>query len=217
MRQLPHIEALQGSPEWHAARQGHLTASNLAKAAKFLKTGAPSKERTDLMMELVAERMTSLATTHFVTEAMQHGLDFEQEAIQQFENHTGLIVQQAGFVRHMTIPFFGASPDGFIYDPNRDMFAIVEVKCPTSKTFVEWSLQNEVPDQHMHQMLAQMACCGAREGVFVAYDPRVRLGKNLLVRELAASNEQIEEVEELAKTFLRQTEELFNKVVNHGN
>jgi len=217
IRKRPPIEAVQGSDNWHAARRGKLTASRMADAMSFLKNGTPARARIDLMMELVAERMTGVATDHYVTPAMQWGLDNEAGAIKTFENKTGLIVEPAGFVLHPTIDNFGASPDGFAYPPESSMFAIVEVKCPTTKTFVDWCIQGKIPENYRWQMVAQMACCRTREGLFVAYDPRVTSGPNLLVRELILEDDrEIVECEEAAKVFLQQTDELFDEVIKNA-
>ena len=211
---LPSIEATAGSDNWYAARRGFLTASRMADAMSFLKNGSPSKDRINYMMDLVAERMSGVAATHYVTDAMQWGIDNEAGAIAEFENETGLIVRPAGFVVHPSIPFFGASPDGFLI--YADAFATLEIKCPTTRTFVEWTIARKVPDAHRLQMLAQMACCGTREGVFVAFDPRIVHGRKLMVVDVTATNEEILEVEEAAKTFLRQTEEIFEKVTENA-
>jgi putative phage-type endonuclease len=215
MRTLPIIEARSGTDQWYAARRGLLTASRMGDATSFLKSGAPSKARTDLMLELVAERMTGIATTHFVTPAMQWGLDHEAEAISQFENKTGLLVEPAGLVIHPMIPGFGATPDGFVRMPD-GKYALLEVKCPTTRTFLEWKLAGGVPEQHRAQMIAQMACCGALDSIFVAWDPRIADNKGLIIEAICVEPGDLSEVEEQAKTFLAKVEEIFEKVTQNG-
>jgi putative phage-type endonuclease len=216
MKTLPPIEAESGSDQWYAARRGLLTASRMGDATSFLKNGSPSKDRSNYMMDLVAERLTGVAMTHFVTPQMQWGTDHEKEAISEFENRTGVMVLKAGLVLHPRIPFFGSSPDGFLHLPSVGQYAILEVKCPMTRTFLEWKLAGTVPEQHRLQMLAQMACCGAKEGVFVAYDPRIPAPNNMLIQNMIAEESEIAEVEEQARTFLRQTEEIFERMTSNG-
>lgn len=205
------IEAESGSANWYAARRGMLTASKMNDAMAFKQKGGPAQVRIDYMMDLVAERMTGIATTHFVTEAMQWGTDQEANAIAAFEDLSGILVHRGGLVLHPKIEFFGATPDGFITSPEMPL-AIVEVKCPTTSTFVEWRLAGEIPEKHRRQMLAQMACCRTQDGIFIAYDPRVKVGRNMIFYPLVATAADIEEIEAAAKVFLEETEQMFRKV-----
>jgi putative phage-type endonuclease len=212
---LPPIEATQDSEQWVAARRGRLTASRMNDAMTFLAKGGSSVKRTDYMMELVAERMTGIAAAHYVTPAMQWGRDNEAPAIRLYEEKYGDFVRPAGLVLHPTIENFAASPDGFII--SGELLIPVEVKCPTTKTFIEWRLSGAVPEEYRRQMIAQMACCShhdkIRMGVFIAYDPRVTIGRNMMMIPVTVEDGEVEEVEQAAIRFLEQTDELFRKVV----
>src|SRR5208282_5802297 len=67
-----------------AARCGKLTASRMNDAMDFLKNGNPSKKRTDYMKDILAERITQLSAWHYVSPAMQWGIDTEKEAIIEY-------------------------------------------------------------------------------------------------------------------------------------
>jgi hypothetical protein len=69
---------------WLSARAGKLTASRMADAMDFRKDGKPSAARTKYMHELLAERLTGLSAPHFVSPAMEHGLEYEDEAVDVF-------------------------------------------------------------------------------------------------------------------------------------
>ena len=117
------------SPAWTAARVGILSASRFAEAISKTKTGwGASREK--LMQELLAERLVGAKVDHYVTPAMQWGLDKEAEAWEQYEARTGVLVQTAGLFMHPRIEFLGATPDRLL--PG----GLGESKCPTSITQV---------------------------------------------------------------------------------
>ena len=88
----------------------------MADAMSFTKKGTDSSERMKLKMEIVTERMTDIIVPKYVNAAMQWGIDNEPLAKQKFENETGILIKDVGFVPHPTIENFGASPDGFTSD-----------------------------------------------------------------------------------------------------
>ena len=123
---------------WLRARAGKLTASRMRDAMDFLKNGQPSAKRSQLMRELLAERLTGDSVRHFVTDAMAWGLEREAEAKAAYEAETGVIVGEAGFYDHPRIDNLGATPDGLV--PS----GLIETKCPTTPTFVEWRMAGGV-------------------------------------------------------------------------
>ena len=190
---------------WLSARCGKLTASRMCDAMAVLKNGQPAKARADLLRELLAERITGSSVRHFVTDAMAWGLEKEAEAKAAYEAHAGVLLMDAGFYDHPRIDNFGATPDGLIAGER-----LIETKCPTTTTFVEWTLKGEVPDEHKPQMCAQLACTGRRAVVFVAYDPRIKNpARRLFVREYEPTREEIEAVEAAAESFLAELDRMF--------
>jgi len=199
--------APQGSGSWLNQRVGCLTASRMADAMAMLKSGKPSEARNKLLIEILAERMTGDAAPHFVNDAMRHGLEFEPVAKSAFEAHTGNLLDACGFVLHPTIEHFGASPDAFL-----DADAVVEFKCPTTTTHIGWMLAGVVPDQHKPQILAQLACTGRAHAVFVSFDPRMPAARQLFVKEWTPTREEIEAVENAARSFLADLEAMFQQL-----
>lgn len=187
---------------WLAARAGKLTASRMKDAIAVLKNGSPAKARFDLIRDLLAERLTGQSVRHFVSDAMQHGIETEDEAREVYEAATGDFVGAAGFYDHPRIDGFGATPDGLLR-PN----GLIEIKCPTTPTFVEWRMAGVVPEEHKPQMLAQMACTGRKWCEFVAYDPRIRdEDARLFVRRFSPADEEIAAIETAAEKFLADLE-----------
>lgn len=198
--------AAQRTPGWVKARQGLLTASRMAEAMNFLKGGKEAADRRQLKVDILAERLTGYSIDHYVTPAMQWGMDHEDEARFVYQCDKGVAVQQCGLVLHPSIEFFGASPDGLLPDG----LGLVEIKCPTSRTHIEWLLAGVVPEKHQPQMLAQLACTQRQYCDFITYDPRFPSPKDRMIRRFSPTPEDIKAVEEAARQFLKEIDEMFD-------
>jgi predicted phage-related endonuclease len=195
---------------WLEARCGKLTASRMHNAMAFTKKGIPAAERTDYMRELLAERLTQVSVRHYVTDAMQHGLEYEGEAINEYEVETGSLVQrQPGFFDHPRIQMCGASPDGLVGSDG-----LVEAKCPTTVTFIAWRLAGCIPEERKPQMALQLASTGRKWCDFVAYDPRIQDPKlRLFIRRYEPTAEEIAAVEAAAEDFLRDLDRYWDLLI----
>lgn len=195
---------------WLSARAGKLTASRMAAAMSYLKDGkTPSSERRRLMMDLLAERLTGASAPHFVSDAMQHGIDYEDEAVDWFVELTGRDVRPSKFYEHPTIDNFGATPDRELDD------GLIEVKCPTSATFISYVMAGVVPPEYRPQMTAQLLCSGKRWCGFIAYDPRIRdERKRLFMRRFEPTQEERDVVEAAAIKFLDELDVAFDTFVS---
>ena len=112
----------QRSEEWFSARLGKVTASNLANVTATTRSGE-SAYRRNYRLQLVTERLTGQRTEVFINQAMQHGIDTEDEARNYYVfKHED--VEEVGFVDHPTINMAGASPDGLVGDDG-----LIEIKC----------------------------------------------------------------------------------------
>lgn len=196
---------------WLSARCGKLTASRMADAMSFLKNGQPTSARRRLMFELLAERMTGDSVPHVVTDAMQHGLDFEAEAVDVFvARYPSYSVKTSRFYEHPTIENFGATPDREIGEDG-----LLEVKCPTSMRYLEWVMGGEVPEEHKPQMAAQLLCSGKSWVGFIAYDPRIREEeRRLFMRKFQPEPEYLVKVQEAAVQFLAELDDMFDQFIN---
>jgi putative phage-type endonuclease len=196
--------APQGSGAWLSARAGCLTASRMADAMAMLKSGKPSESRNKLLIEILAERMTGDAAPHFVNDAMRWGIEQEPHAKSAYEAVSGNLLDACGFILHPSIEHFGASPDAFL-----DADAVVEFKCPTTTTHIGWLLAGAMPEQHKPQVLAQLACTGRTRAVFVSFDPRMPMARQLFVKEWTPKLEEIQAVEFAAMSFLEDLDAMF--------
>ena len=197
---------LQGNGAWFNARTGKLTASRMKNAMKYLKGGADSADRKNLKIEILCERLTGDIVDKFVTPAMTRGIEEEPRGKEAYELKTGRLVKDAPFVDHPRIENCGASPDGFVDD------GLIEIKCPTTSTYLSWILAGVVPDDHKPQMALQCACTGRPWVDFVAYDPRMPEAQRLFVRRYTPTVEEIAEVEAEATKFLQEVEEMFDQL-----
>jgi hypothetical protein len=188
---------------WLRARAGKLTASCMPKALDRLKDGSPSKKCLDYQKQLVAERLTGESIHHFVNDAMQWGLDTEDEAKAYWQADTGIIISEWRFFDHPLIDNLGASTDGQI---GKD--GLIEFKCPTTPTYMDWVMAGVVPEEHKPQMLIQMACTRRTWCEFVAYDPRVRQ-RPMFRRRYEPKWSEVESMEEKARDFLAQVDAMF--------
>jgi hypothetical protein len=196
---------------WLDARAGKLTASRMKDAMSFLKNGEPSIKRSDYMRELLAERLTGYTTRHFVTAAMQWGLDTEAEAKLMYAKISGNKLLPGEFIEHPTIENFGCTPDAPF---SNDHDGLTEIKCPTTGTFIEWKLAGVTPDEHKLQMLAQLACTKRKYVDFFAYDPRIKEeSKRYFLRRFEPTQTEIMIVEEHAIRFLDELEKLWEAFV----
>ncbi len=198
--------------DWLAARAGKLTASRMADAMDFLKNGQSSQRRSDLMRDLLAERMTGESVRHFVNDAMQWGLEKECDAKAAYEALTGEFVAECGLYDHPEIDMFAATPDGLLGSDG-----LIETKCPTTPKFVRWVLAGTVPEEHKPQMAAQLLCTGRKWVEFVAYDPRVKHhARRLFIRRFEPEPSYLIKVEQSALVFLAEVEALWAQLTERA-
>lgn len=167
--------------------------------------------RADYRAELVAERLTGYCLNHFVTPEMQWGLDHEDDAREAYEVATGNLLDGAGYIEHPRVPFFGATPDAFLMDPERGR-GVWETKCPTTRTHMAWLTAGVVPEEHKPQMIAEMLCSGCSWGHFTSFDPRMPKRLRLFVRSFVPTAEEFDRVAKGYVQFLEEVDALFERV-----
>lgn len=163
------FELEQGSPRWREARCGLVTASRCFEMTATTQAGVYTAKREKYRSELVCEILTGQPTEQYVTRDMQWGADQEPFARAAYELERDVLVETCGFVQHPEIERFGASPDGLVGE-----FGLLQIKCPTTATHLNWLLAGTIPLEHCPQMLAEMSCTGRDWCDFVSYDPRLR-------------------------------------------
>lgn len=196
----------QGTPEWHAARLGRVTASRVADVVARTKSGWGAS-RDNYMAELVAERLTGVAYEGFTSAAMQWGADTEPYARDAYQFYQGVSVVEVGFVPHPTVEMSGASPDGLV-----GADGLVEIKCPNTATHIATLRRRGVPEKYVTQMQWQMACTGRQWCDFVSFDPRMPEELRLFVRRVPRSETMIEALEKDVRAFLDELEAVIREL-----
>lgn len=201
-------EIIQGSTEWFYQRLGKVTASRVADVIAKTKTGY-STSRDNYMAQLVVERLTFTKQESYTNAAMQWGTDQEPFARAAYEAAQGVMVEEVGFVRHPTIEWAGASPDGLVGGEGE---GLVEIKCPNTLTMIETLLSQKVPGKYFTQMQFQLACTGRKWCDYVVFDPRMPDKAQLFVKRVDRDDTYIAEIEAEIVKFLAEVQSQVNQL-----
>lgn len=202
------IEGLsQNTPEWIVHRHGMVTASRVADVMSKRKDGKESAPRKKYKTDLMLEVLTGKAAEHYVTPAMEFGLENQPLAAEAYEQHTGIEIEEGGFWVNDRIPRFGASPDYLVGDDG-----LMECKVPNTDTHIDTLLSEEIDEAYLWQMQAQMACTGREWCDFVSYDPRLPKQLRLFVKRVPRDEKLIAAMEFEIILFLEETIEKLKKL-----
>lgn len=185
------------SPEHAAARIGRLTASRISEAIAKTAAGKWGAGRSNLMAQLIAERLTGVPAERFVSKEMLWGIETEAQARSAYEFYQDATVETLGFVEHPSIQMSGASPDGGV-----GADGLIEIKCPNTATHIDFLLSDEVDKKYRDQMYWQMACTKRRWCDYVSFDPRMPAELQMRVRRFVWDDKIVTTLEHDAKTFL---------------
>tara|TARA_R110000803_G_scaffold205690_1_gene272543 strand:- start:257 stop:877 length:621 start_codon:yes stop_codon:yes gene_type:complete len=190
----------QRTAEWFQARLGKVTASNIDTIISKVRSGESSYKRK-YRMQLVTERLTGRVVPVFVNAAMQHGVDYEDEArnlyIERFKLLKDVDVKEEGLVDHPRIPMSAASPDGLVGDDG-----LIEIKCPQPLTHTETLMSHNIDQKYIHQMQWQLACTERQWCDFVSYHPEFPDEHKLFVKRVERDDELIARLEVEVEKFL---------------
>jgi len=191
-------EIVQGTEEWLQARLGFCTASRVSDAL----AGKDTEARKNYLWQLVAERLTKMPQAGFAPNAaMIRGTEQEPIARAAYEAHTGVFVDQVGFVPHPTIKWLGASPDGLVGHEG-----LVELKNPNSATHLQYRKAGKVPTKYKNQMMLQLACTQRKWCDFVSFDSRLPVSKMLFIVRFEPEQKEIDEMLDKIQVFLSEVE-----------
>lgn len=107
-------ELLQGTEEWHAARCGMLTASEMKHIiTPTLKIASNDKQKAHFY-ELLAQRITGYVEPRYISDDMLRGQEDEVDALEVYKKEYAKI-ERVGFVTNDKWGFsIGYSPDGLV-------------------------------------------------------------------------------------------------------
>ena len=130
----------QRSQEWYELRDGMLTASDWATV---LGTN-PYSKKDALLLKKCGKNMPFPSNS-----AIDWGVKYEDVATQIYEQRNNVNILLFGCLRHPTIDFLGASPDGITPDG-----VMVEIKCPSKRV-----ITGTPPVYYWTQVQAQLEVC----------------------------------------------------------
>lgn len=145
LKKIPVL--VQRTPEWHAARDSLITASDFAQALGLGKFGTQK--------ELIVKKCGYEEQGGFNASCppLKWGTMLEPVANMVYERRNHVKLWEFGLLRHPTISHFGASPDGV-----SEHGIMVEIKCPYKR-----KIDGTVPLQYYYQIQGQLEVCGLEE------------------------------------------------------
>lgn len=161
----------QGGNDWLRERAGHATASCFADILATGRNGQPLKAREDYLMRLVVERITGEPVQTPSSFAMQWGTEAEPYARAAYEEETGSIVREVGFIKHPKHKLVGASLDGRVSEKGA-----TEYKCPHNSAIHLLTWEAGMPEHHKPQVQGQIWTAELDWVDFCSYDPRMQTG-----------------------------------------
>lgn len=149
----------QGTPEWHKARAGHITASRMATVLSH----RAAKGRADYKLELVLD-LEGVEDWNSADDPpwFAHGRAWEDRARGWYEYTYNVDVLQTGFVEHDEHRWLGASPDGYTAE------RLLEIKC--HKSLTQWrEAVGRVSKAYYDQVQTTMLVMGLPEAHLIHY------------------------------------------------
>lgn len=155
----------QGSDEWHQARCGLITASEVKLLlTPTLKTANNDKSRSNIY-ELAAQRISRYIEPTYISDEMLAGHTNEVIARDLYSDAYEPI-EEVGFITRDFGGFtIGYSPDGAAVMSNKG----IEIKSRRQKYHVKAVVDDEVPDEHILQVQAGLLVTGWDAIDFITY------------------------------------------------
>jgi len=155
----------QGTPEWHASRNGLLTASEMNLAVTpTLKQANNAKTRAHVY-ELAAQRLSGYTEPTYLSDEMLRGHADEITARDLYSDHYELVEEMGFITRDFGGFVIGYSPDGGCVMSDRG----IEIKSRRQKFLVQTVVDNVVPDEHMLQVQTGLLVTGWESVAFITY------------------------------------------------
>jgi len=153
-------DIIQGTQDWHEARWAKIGGSSAS--GLFIKSDT-------LTMDVLAEYTEQFQLTDgYQSSAMERGNELEPEARYELELYTGLKFIDCGWIQSVDNPLLGISPDGITEDETIHC----EIKCPSAKKHIQTCLSDEIPLEHIPQLVHYFTVNSKCEKVyFVSYRP----------------------------------------------
>ena len=157
---INRIDIVQQTKEWHEVKHGKIGGT----LSKGLHTTGQKKDT--LLIEILSQRIEEFDEAEiengFESSAMMRGNDLEPLAIEHLEQYTGYKFIQTGWLQSEENELLGISPDGI----TENLKVAAEAKCPSAKKHTETLINNEIPLEHIDQLVHFFTVCDELEELF---------------------------------------------------
>lgn len=191
----------QGSPEWKLDKCGYASASQFsAVLAK-----GQGKTRATYLRRIVVERLTGVPTESYSNQHMERGIEQELFARAEYEMASGVLVEEAGFIKHQTL-LAGGSPDGLVGDDGG-----IEIKSVIPTVQYETIIKGQYPSEHKAQIQGYLWLFNRKWFDFVSYSPDMPGKSRLYVYRVSRDEDYIKMLESEVILFLTDAERAINE------
>lgn len=202
----------QRTPEWFAKRCGKFTGSRFAAViARNKTTGKPLKSYSDLIWQLVVERLTGICEDGVDSYSMRWGREVEDSARQEYELLMGVDVDQVDFIDHPALPYVGCSPDGLVGASGG-----VEFKCPKDSAIHLARFIDGIGEEFIPQVQGCMWATGRAWWDWCSYDPRMPESLRLLRIRIERDQDYIDRLEAATIEAEVKVKELVEHLLHSG-
>ena len=154
----------QGTDDWLNARRGLMTSSELSLILTPTLRQANNEKTRAHAYELAAQRLSGYTEPSYVGDNMLRGWADEIKARDRYSAEIAPVVEVGGMCRDFGSFKLWASPDGLIGDDEG-----LEVKSRIQKHHLATVTSNEVPQEHMLQVQANLLVSGRSVWNYVSY------------------------------------------------
>lgn len=159
-----HPDLLQGTPEWHKARCGIVTASVVGKLLTPTLQVADNESSRGVVLALAAERLTGHVDPTYTGPDMWRGHEDEPFARDAYSEHRAPVHEVGFMVRDDWGYRIGYSPDGLVSVDGQ-----IEVKSRLQKIHLRTILEDRVPAENYAQIQAGLLVSGRDWCDYVSY------------------------------------------------
>ena len=196
---LQSQDVIQGSKDWHEAKRGKISGSQISNILMNPSTAGYQNYLTRLALE----RITNITEETFCSNDMQRGLDLEDSARTIYEFSSGNEVTQLGYIEHPYVEMALSSPDGVVGSEGG-----VEIKCPKAKNHLETRLTEKIKREYLLQVQWLMACSPSIQWVdYISFCPDFPADLQLKIIRVWRDDHKIDELEAAAIKFNRAVEQ----------
>ena len=193
----------QRSDEWYKARLGKITGSGFkdvmtqGRAVKGKPREKWGATAIKYARQIVGERRTQQVRRKLKSRQMDHGIEFEEAAVREYQNRTYNLVRLTGFIDHSEVPNVGCSPDGLI-----GLDGYLEIKCPYDQdVHLERLERPHLPKEYEWQVQGGLWVTGRKWADFVSYSPDYTGKDQLVIFRVDRDEEKIQALADRVASF----------------